>query len=156
VILDTKGNIFGGFTPLKWESGNSWRADDSLKSFLFTLKNPHNIPARRFALKAEEKHLAIICYSHRGPDFPDMAVSDNCNADIISATSLDKCYINNTGLDKDVVFTGSMYFQVEEIEVFEIKDSTTLHSNLLRLRKSKNREIEKGVTFFYGRTIADR
>jgi hypothetical protein len=26
--------------------------DDSEKSFLFTLKNPHNIPARRFALKA--------------------------------------------------------------------------------------------------------
>jgi hypothetical protein len=62
VILDTEGNIFGGFTPLEWESwvwnGNSWdedgrfKADDSLKSFLFTLKNPHDIPARRFALKA--------------------------------------------------------------------------------------------------------
>jgi hypothetical protein len=52
VILDTKGNIFGGFTPLEWESRASWpfnKGDDSLKSFLFTLKNPHNMTARKFA-----------------------------------------------------------------------------------------------------------
>jgi hypothetical protein len=57
VILDTKGNIFGGFTPVEWESRPSsyWKADDSLKSFLFTLKNPHNIPAMRFALKPEKR-----------------------------------------------------------------------------------------------------
>jgi hypothetical protein len=71
VILDTKENIFGGFTPVEWESrkwnkkyddeSNCWKADDSLKSFLFTLKNPHNIPARRFALKAEEHDQAIWC-----------------------------------------------------------------------------------------------
>jgi hypothetical protein len=57
--LDTEGNIFGGFTPLKWESGNGWRADDSLKTFLFTLNDPHNIAARRFALKAEAKRYAM-------------------------------------------------------------------------------------------------
>jgi hypothetical protein len=54
VILDTKGNIFGGFTRQKWESPVlNWRqktekdflkTDHSLKSFLFTLKNPHDIP----------------------------------------------------------------------------------------------------------------
>jgi hypothetical protein len=51
VFSDTKGNIFGDFTPLKWDSNYGFRADDSLKSFLFTLKNSHNILARRFALK---------------------------------------------------------------------------------------------------------
>jgi hypothetical protein len=37
VILDTKGNIFGGFTPVEWESPTvnpDHKADDSLKSFL--------------------------------------------------------------------------------------------------------------------------
>jgi cell division protein FtsB len=73
VILDTEGNIFGGFTPVEWESrvwngrngnGNNRRkADDSQKSFLFTLKNPHSVPARRFALNAEEKQRAIRCDS---------------------------------------------------------------------------------------------
>jgi hypothetical protein len=70
VILDGKGNIFGGFTPIEWESwahNGKWRnknnclkPDDNVKSFLFTLKNSHNIPARTFALKAEKKHDAIL------------------------------------------------------------------------------------------------
>jgi hypothetical protein len=59
VILDMKGYIFGGFTPVEWDSNSCWKADDSQKSFLFTLKNPHNIPARRFALKDEKKHREI-------------------------------------------------------------------------------------------------
>jgi hypothetical protein len=65
VISDTKGNIFGGFTPVEWES-RKWngeigknnsclKADPSLKSFIFTLQNPHNVPARRFALRAEKE-----------------------------------------------------------------------------------------------------
>jgi hypothetical protein len=33
VILDTKGNFFGGFTPGEWESGiRYFKADESLKS----------------------------------------------------------------------------------------------------------------------------
>jgi hypothetical protein len=70
VILDTKGNIFGGFTPVEWESHtavsisdiSNWKADDSLKSFVFTLKNPHNIPARRFVLKTESQRQAIMLW----------------------------------------------------------------------------------------------
>jgi hypothetical protein len=133
VILDTKGNIFGGFTPVEWDSNSDWKADDSQKSFVFTLKNPHNIPARRFALKAEWKHQAIICNSERGPCFGsgDMAVSDNCNGNIFSwfsdnyifsSTRLGETYTNDTGLDEFVVFTGSRDFRVKEIEVFEITD----------------------------------
>jgi hypothetical protein len=48
VILDTDGNIFGGFTPVEWDSSGPFKADDSWKSFLFTLTNPHNVAARRF------------------------------------------------------------------------------------------------------------
>jgi hypothetical protein len=128
--LDTDGNVFGGFTPVKWESrvwnrmyednDNRWKADDSQESFVFTLKNPHNIPARRFALMARMKHLAICCGSEWGPWFCGIRVSDECNANTDSATSLGRTYTNDTGLDEWVVFTGSQYFQVREIEVFEI------------------------------------
>jgi hypothetical protein len=132
VILDTKGNIFGGFTPVEWESRtpiswldnfNCFKADDSLKSFVFTLKNPHNIPARRFALKAEEKHKAILCDSTCGPWFGDgneVIVFDNRSANTDSWTRLGDCYTNDTGLDEDIVLTGPNTFQVKEIEVFEI------------------------------------
>jgi hypothetical protein len=121
VILDTKGNIFGGFTPVKWEPGRKYKADDSQKSFLFTLKNLHNIPARRFALNAEQKNYALECDYRWGPCFGvcDIHVSDNCNANTRSNTRLGLSY-TNTGLDGRIVFTGSVNFQVAEIEVFEI------------------------------------
>jgi hypothetical protein len=98
-----------------------WKADDSQKSFVFTLKNPHNIPARRFALKAEEKKRAICCDSGDGPWFGrDIAVGDKCNANTRSFTSLGDAYTNDTGLNAYIVFTSSRYFQVKEIEVIEI------------------------------------
>jgi hypothetical protein len=125
VILDTKGNIFGGFTPLEWESRtmHHWKADDSLKSFLFTLKNPHNMPARRFALKAEEKHEAIWCDSNWGPWFYALGVYDNCNSNSHNrADDWENAYTNDTGLNGKTFLTGSGNFQVQEIEVFEITD----------------------------------
>jgi hypothetical protein len=61
VILDTKGNIFGGFTPIEWEArvwngkygknDNRYKADDSLKNFVFTLKNPHNISGEEICVE---------------------------------------------------------------------------------------------------------
>jgi hypothetical protein len=135
VILDTKGNIFGGFTPLKWESrvwngkdekeNNTLKADDSQKSFVFTLKNPHNIPAKRFALNAEMKWRAIGCNSKRGPNFYDIVISDNCNTNTKSFAyfnGADDSYINDTGLNGETIFAGLKNFQVKEIEVFEITD----------------------------------
>jgi hypothetical protein len=131
VILDTGGNIFGGFTPVEWESrewngmhgqrNNCSKADASLKSFVFTLKNPHNVPGRRFALKAEKKDEAIYCSSTRGPHFWDIYVSDNCNTNTQRGTRWFGCnYTNDTDLDGKTFFTGSTKFQVKEIEVFEI------------------------------------
>jgi hypothetical protein len=133
VILDTPGNVFGGFTPVKWESRESngtsgkenkcWKADDSLRSFVFTLKNPHNIPARRFALQAEEKWQAIWCDYRWGPCFGnDIAVCDDCNAPTNCFTSLGTTYTTDSGLDGVTVFTGSRNFRVKEIEVFEITE----------------------------------
>jgi hypothetical protein len=120
LILDTRGSVFGGFTPLQWARNSGWKCDDSLKSFLFTLKNPHNIPARKFALISKQG--AICCDSSRGPIFGGIWVFDNCNANTDSCTRLAITYTNDTGLDRNIVFTGSKNFQVREIEVFEITD----------------------------------
>jgi hypothetical protein len=82
----------GGFPPAAWESRVSYRynkADDSLKSFLFTLKNPHNVAARRFALMADMNHRAIDCSCGCGPWFGvDISVSDHCNTNTGSMLSL--------------------------------------------------------------------
>jgi hypothetical protein len=34
---------------------NCWKGDDSLRSFLFTLRNPYGIPMPDFVLRAEMK-----------------------------------------------------------------------------------------------------
>jgi hypothetical protein len=96
VILDTEGNIFGGFTHVEWESldwngndeneDNCSKVDPSLKSYRLMLKNPHNVPARRFALKAEKKDMATHCNWARGPHFDDSDVSDACNTNTMSFT----------------------------------------------------------------------
>jgi hypothetical protein len=111
---------------VKWESPSKGKlkADPSLKSFVFTLKNPHNFPARKFALKAEKKDEAISCDSERGPYFyGGIGVSDNCDAHSSSFTQhFGSSYANDTGQDGRTFFAGSGTFTVKEIEVFEITD----------------------------------
>jgi hypothetical protein len=127
VILDTNGNIFGGFTPVEWESTRirNSKADPSLKSFLFTLKNPHNFPPRRFALKADQSYRAVYHATDWGPHFSDIGVSDSCNTNTVShAHCFGSAYTNNTGLGGhpgvNAFLTNPSHFQVKEIEVFEI------------------------------------
>jgi hypothetical protein len=133
VILDTKGNIFGGFTPVKWKSrrwngkegneDNRRKGDDSLKSFVFTIRNPHGISPKRFGLKTEAKSRAIVCDVNWGPWFNGgIAISRNCNANTKSVTSLGVIYVNDTEIDGEEIFTGSREFQAKEIETFELKD----------------------------------
>jgi hypothetical protein len=127
LILDTDGNVFGGYTPVEWESPVSWRCkcDDREKSFLFTLKNPHNTAARRFPLKSGCKERAIYCDATRGPAFGspgDIRIHDNCNANTDSFSDLGNTYLNDTRVNGKVAFTGGLHFTVEEIEVFEISD----------------------------------
>jgi hypothetical protein len=130
LIQDTEGNIFGGFTPVEWESRtrigngmNCWKADPRANGFLFSLKNPHNLPARKFALKHEKKDEAVCAGSAWGPHFRDIVVFDDCNQHTRNHSwTFGWCYTNDTDLDRKTFFTGSKYFTVKEIEVFEIHD----------------------------------
>jgi hypothetical protein len=103
-----------------------------LRSFLFTLRNPHGVPPRKFALKAEKKEYAIYCKSTFCAAFGydswsgcDILVRDNCNTNRNSYTAVgtnwnDRVYANDTTF-KDFL-TGAGNFTVKEIEVFEIAD----------------------------------
>jgi hypothetical protein len=119
VIFDRDGNIFGGFTPVEWSSKKENKRDPSKKSFIFTLKNPANVPPRTFA--PNDSGWAISCNPAHGPDFFDIGVFDNCNAESSNETGeFGFAYNNDTGLDKRTFFTGAPTFMVKEIEVFEI------------------------------------
>jgi hypothetical protein len=130
LILDPDGNVFGGFTPVEWESsapGEKYghaKGDDSLRSFLFTLTNLHGVPPQKFALRKERKKYAIYCTSTRCTGFcKGIAALDNCNTNRDSWTWIgtrydDYSYVNDTRFGD--FFTGAQDFTVKEIEVFEI------------------------------------
>jgi hypothetical protein len=64
---------------------------------------------------------AIICDASTGPSFWDISISDECDANLHSCSRFFwHAYVNDTGLRGNTFFTGSDYFSVEEIEVFEI------------------------------------
>jgi hypothetical protein len=132
LIADTDGNVFGGFTPVEWQNNCWWKGDDRLRSFLFTLRNPHSVLPRKFALRAEKKQDAIYCCSYSRPDFGptfgdgcDILVSDGCNANKTTHTRIgthwsDCVYANDTAFED--FFMGAEKFTVKEIEIFEIAD----------------------------------
>jgi hypothetical protein len=94
LISDTDGNIFGGFTPVEWENDCSEKEDDSLWSFLFTLRNPDGVPLRKFMLKAEKKQYTIYYNSAYCAVFgwSDIYVYDNCNANRENVTHIGTRY----------------------------------------------------------------
>jgi hypothetical protein len=123
IILTTEGFIFGGFTPLAWDSSNQWKPDTSGQSFVFSVKNPHNRDFGRLGLKNPQ--YAIYCYAPYGPTFGSghtIHVANCCNANTGSYTRLGYGYVNNTGINEYQVFTGAQSFTVKEIEVFTLTD----------------------------------
>jgi hypothetical protein len=112
LIADTDGNVFGGFTPVKWESRSSGvKGDNSLRSFLFTVRNPHGVSPRKFALRAEKKGSAIWCNGGYGPTFgvgddyySEILVCHHCNECRNSWTRIgtrwgDRTYVNDTAFE---------------------------------------------------------
>jgi hypothetical protein len=122
LIETTKGFIFGGFTPVVWDSTtNGYKSDSSQKSFLFTLKNSRKSEPRKFKLLNASS--AIVSNSGCGPTFGnghDIYVADNCNTSTSNSTNLGSGYVNDTGIDGKIVFSGEYNFTVKEIEIFTI------------------------------------
>jgi hypothetical protein len=125
LILSTTDCIFGGYTPLAWSSRPEWVSDPSLASFVFTIKNPHNLPSRIFKQK-QETH-AIYTHPLYGPTFGDghtVHVRDQCHTCNNSYSAFASCYANDTGIANNQVLAGARNFTVEEIEVFEVTGRT--------------------------------
>jgi hypothetical protein len=138
LIQDTKGNVFGGFTPVAWESrawnnrlwaeNNCPKGDPSGQTFLFTLVNPWNVRPKKFSLRPGWERYAIYCDAAQGPVFgveADITIRANCTEKETSFTRyFGNTYFNDTGVGGSpgncTFFTGSPMFTVAEIEVFEV------------------------------------
>jgi hypothetical protein len=121
LILTTKDVIFGGLTPIAWDSSQSHKTGLSEQSFLFRVKDCRNSDPRSFPLMISS--YAIYCHSSYGPTFGaghDLYVADGCTDKAKRSTALGHTYRNDTGLNGTEVFPGEPNFQVKEIEVFSI------------------------------------
>jgi hypothetical protein len=120
LILTAKGSVFGGFTPLAWDSSGTYKHDDTRKSFIFTLKNPQNTEPRKFALSSSQN--AIYCHSTYGPTFwsHDIYVADSYNVNASRYTNIGNAYVNGTWMNGQQILTGEQHFTVKEIEVVSI------------------------------------
>jgi hypothetical protein len=123
IIQTMKGFIFGGFSSLAWDSSGGWKIDNARKSFVFSVRNPHNIADKKFSLTNPTK--MIYCGSSYGPTFgngDDIYVADACNKKTNSETNLGTSNANDTGIVEMQFFTGEYNFTVKEIEVFQVSD----------------------------------
>jgi hypothetical protein len=125
IVKAQGGCIFGGYTPVPWGSTKdpTFQEDAVQKSFLFTLINPHGIPARTFPLIREQKDHAIMSGSAIGPAFGggrDLMICDECNTREDSYSCVGSTYKNDTKISRTLLLTGARRFLVEEIEVFQI------------------------------------
>jgi hypothetical protein len=115
----TSGNIFGGYTEATLD-GTRWKSDKN--SFIFSLINSENQPVKMNITNGQEQH-AIFSHPTCGPTFGVTG-----DAFITSANSNLACIYSNLGSidvfqsEKSKLFlAGSYKFDVEEIEVFQLK-----------------------------------
>jgi hypothetical protein len=122
LIESTEGYVFGGFTPISWDSSESYKSDISCRSFVFSVKNPHGRDGCKFPVSRPV--YAIYCNSSYGPTFGNHSiyVADGCDGNTKSYTCLGLAYANTPGIADDEFFTGALYFKVKQIEVFSITE----------------------------------
>ena len=135
IIKSDDDFIFGGYTEINWDNTtwngkmgekNNARRDGKGNEFVFTLKNPHNIPPSKFNMKKDWLNHSICCDVNLGPIFGcnDIRIENNCNTRSNKFTFYDfepgeYCFDDTTG-KKRLLFTGKKSFIVKEIEVFNI------------------------------------
>jgi hypothetical protein len=132
LIQDVDKNIFGGYTPVEWESrtrnsfcdeSNCWKADLSCKSFLFALRTSRDHYPKKFPLISKQSTQAILCDRSHGPCFHGLEIVDRCNN--TSSNNISKyssSYSNDDLNGGSLLLLDNPDFIVMEIEVFEITD----------------------------------
>ena len=147
IIQSQKENfLFGGFTKLPWSYKRGFKQDPD--AFLFTLTNPHRIPAMKFDVKKEKSDNAIYHsgYGYIGDrydfylfgfggdglhafnfyDYTD-GVRNVYRGDLFICDRCDQnsysrskfpCSYTDTSNRGSDLFTGSSTFSVNDIEVY--------------------------------------
>ena len=118
VIKDDQNNVFGGYTDVPWtSSGGSWKHSDV--SFLFQLSSEGQRNVTKFTLNGINNDYAVWHNSNFLCVFGfDIVIHDNCNSNQNSYCNIGHTYLNNG--TPHILTGGRQYFQVAEIEVYQL------------------------------------
>jgi hypothetical protein len=122
IILTTKGVLFGGFSSPAWDSSSQDKVDNAT-SFVFSVRNPHNITDKKVSLANPTN--TIYCDSSYGMPVGGghgIHVADGSHNNTNNYTSLGHSYTDDIGIARNQFFTGGGNFIVKEIEVFHVSD----------------------------------
>lgn len=127
IITCTKDFVFGGYAAVAWNGDSYNTADSSKQSFLFSLRNPHDTPPKKFPLK--DSSSAIHSNGAYGPIFGaypqgydilcHTGMSSNENYTNIG-TSYDPTPFVHDG-DGKTALTGEFKFTAKEVEVYQVQ-----------------------------------
>jgi hypothetical protein len=113
------GFLFGGYTSVSWRSIGAHVADNN-GPFLFTLTNPHGIPATKYSINKIQH--SIYDNESYGPVFGtngDLTVHTNSQTNSSNSFSFPGAY-NDTTNRGALTFTGTTSFQTSDIEVYRL------------------------------------
>ena len=121
LVLDTTGNVFGGYTAVDWHAGtpgSCYRKDPT--AFLFSAVNPYGDPPLLFSCKFDRA--AVYCHVLRGPNFYGLGVfTDAVDGDCVSDLGPIYSYTNTTRHAGDQVLTGARRYTPAEVEVWSLE-----------------------------------
>jgi hypothetical protein len=120
LICSTNDCIFGGYPALAWSYRNGYVPDPSQKTFIFTVKDPHNRAAP--IVKLKDAQCAINDQAQFSPTFDGTAfcVCHKCQTSNSSYLNLNNHCVNDTVIAGNRVMTGRYNFAVNVSEVFEL------------------------------------
>jgi len=121
IIHSNHDHVFGGFTPISWDSTSNYKAEDTKSSFLFLLRSQKGDALSKFGLKASDTTNHIHCSAANGPTFGsghDINIVDNCNTNNGSCSNFGTSYDHQNDQNK---LAGAYNFTVKDYEVFVVE-----------------------------------
>jgi TLD len=121
IIHSSQGFLFGGYSPVPWDSTTKGTYKTHPDCFIFTLTNPHSIPPTKYQLKPGNPH-GIYCAQSYHANFGGSAilVTPNSHQNNESCTIFPGSYDDTTGKGTST-FTGARNFTTNEIEVYSVQ-----------------------------------
>ena len=115
LFKNEKENIFGGYSPISWESNDPekwYKLDDS---FMFTLTNIYDTEPSKFPHQKGKD--SVIHYFKSGPGFDDLYSRDGFNN---FAINFPRGHIDTLGKGKSIITGNSNNLKLIEVEIFKL------------------------------------